>query len=108
MGRGPQDVKMCAQDTRYCTDTGQRLDKQPARQRSIRALDGVLRWVFTKMSEKKFGDRECLKGEPACRDRVVPENRKGISVILDVGNFFPDPRGRTGAGKARAWVNQQL
>ncbi|XP_078256776.1 N-terminal EF-hand calcium-binding protein 2 [Rhinoraja longicauda] len=75
---------MCAQEIRCCTDGGQRLDKQSARQRSIRALDGVLRWVFTKMSEKKFEDRECLKGEPACRDRVVPENRRGISVILDI------------------------
>ncbi|XP_051884322.1 N-terminal EF-hand calcium-binding protein 2 [Pristis pectinata] len=79
---------MCAQETRYCTDGVQRLgtalDKQPPRQRSIRALDGVLRWVFTKMSEKKFGERESARGEPACRDRLTPDSRKGISVILDI------------------------
>ncbi|XP_062923406.1 N-terminal EF-hand calcium-binding protein 2 [Mobula hypostoma] len=80
---------MCAHHTRYCTDGVQRfgtaLDKQPPRQRSIRSLDGVLRWVFTKMNEKKFGEKEPAKGEPpACQDRLIPENRKGISVILDI------------------------
>ncbi|XP_072135358.1 N-terminal EF-hand calcium-binding protein 2 [Mobula birostris] len=80
---------MCAHHTRYFTDGVQRfgtaLDKQPSRQRSIRSLDGVLRWVFTKMNEKKFGEKEPAKGEPpACQDRLIPENRKGISVILDI------------------------
>ncbi|XP_078399068.1 N-terminal EF-hand calcium-binding protein 2 isoform X2 [Cetorhinus maximus] len=80
---------MCDQAARYCRDSVQHLgtirDKQPPHQRSIRGLDGVLRWVFTKMSDKKFGEKESQKGEAAStRERVTPETKKGISVILDI------------------------
>ncbi|XP_067853714.1 N-terminal EF-hand calcium-binding protein 2 [Heptranchias perlo] len=79
---------MCDQAARYCRDSVQQLgtilDKQPPPQRSIRRLDGVLRWVFTKMSDKKFGERESLKGEATSRDQVTPKSKKGISVILDI------------------------
>ncbi|XP_038663077.1 N-terminal EF-hand calcium-binding protein 2 isoform X2 [Scyliorhinus canicula] len=79
---------MCDQAARYCRDSVQHLgsirDKQPAHQRGIRGLDGVLRWVFTKMSDKKFGEKESQKGEAASKEQVIPETRKGISVILDI------------------------
>ncbi|XP_048461840.1 N-terminal EF-hand calcium-binding protein 2 isoform X1 [Rhincodon typus] len=78
---------MCDQAARYCRDSVQQQlrDTQPPLHRGIRGLDGVLRWVFTKMSDKKFGDRESQKTEEAAsREQLAPDTKKGISVILDI------------------------
>ncbi|XP_069757034.1 N-terminal EF-hand calcium-binding protein 2 isoform X3 [Narcine bancroftii] len=74
---------MCAEESRDCTDSARRLGsalaRQPPRQRSLRGLDAVLRWVFARMSDKKLGTRGSVKEEAAC-----PDKRRGISVILDI------------------------
>ncbi|GCC34230.1 hypothetical protein chiPu_0012703 [Chiloscyllium punctatum] len=85
---------MCDQAARYCRVSVQQQprDKQPPLQRSIRGLDGVLRWVFTKMSDKKFGDRESQKTEQAASSEQLPlDTKKGISVILDVSSSLHQP-----------------
>ncbi|XP_064414651.1 N-terminal EF-hand calcium-binding protein 2 [Latimeria chalumnae] len=78
---------MCEQAARYCRDSVHKiLHKQ---QPQIRGLDGLVRWIVTKMSDKKIiSDREFLQDEEeqaaAKGDFFMPEQRKGISVILDI------------------------
>lgn len=52
------------------------------------AIDGLVRWIVTKMSDNKsISTREYAKEEAAVAQEqfFAPEPRKGISVILDVG-----------------------
>ncbi|CAM4581509.1 unnamed protein product [Leuciscus chuanchicus] len=49
-------------------------------------MDGLVRWIFTKMSDNKsISTREYVKEEAAVAQEqfFAPEPRKGISVILD-------------------------
>lgn len=51
-------------------------------------IDGLVRWIVTKMSDNKsISTREYAKEEAAVAQEqfFAPEPRKGISVILDVG-----------------------
>ncbi|XP_053305460.1 N-terminal EF-hand calcium-binding protein 2 [Spea bombifrons] len=73
---------MCEQAARYCRDSVHKLLKQQPPQ--ARGLDGLLRWIVTKMSDKN--ERE-LQGEEAGtggQDSNNPGTRRGISVILDI------------------------
>lgn len=52
------------------------------------AIDGLVRWIVTKMSDNKsISTREYAKEEASVAQEqfFAPEPRKGISVILDVG-----------------------
>ncbi|MBN3317914.1 NECA2 protein, partial [Atractosteus spatula] len=96
---------MCEQAARYCRDGVHKLlhKEQPklGAQNSETAtaaqsgssgaqlggIDGLVRWIVTKMSDNKnISPREFLKEEPgAAREQFFnPEPRKGISVILDI------------------------
>ncbi|XP_075693677.1 N-terminal EF-hand calcium-binding protein 2 isoform X1 [Rhinoderma darwinii] len=73
---------MCEQAARYCRTSIHKLLRQ--QQSQVRGLDGLLRWIVTKMSDKS--ERE-LRGEEAARgvqDMPDPGTRRGISVILDI------------------------
>ncbi|XP_066438309.1 N-terminal EF-hand calcium-binding protein 2 isoform X2 [Eleutherodactylus coqui] len=73
---------MCEQAARYCRTSVHKLLQQQHSQ--VRGLDGLLRWIVTKMSDKS--DKE-LRGEEAVRlvqDMPEPGCRRGISVILDI------------------------
>ncbi|XP_069596525.1 N-terminal EF-hand calcium-binding protein 2 isoform X1 [Ranitomeya imitator] len=73
---------MCEQAARYCRTSVHKLLRQPRSQ--VRGLDGLLRWIVTKMSDKS--ERE-LRGEEALtrgQDMAEPGSRRGISVILDI------------------------
>ncbi|KAM8946129.1 N-terminal EF-hand calcium-binding protein 2 [Pelodytes ibericus] len=73
---------MCEQAARYCRDSVHKLLQQ--QQPQARGLDGLLRWIVTKMSDKS--ERE-LRGEevvPGVQDTSIPGTRRGISVILDI------------------------
>ncbi|XP_043937874.1 N-terminal EF-hand calcium-binding protein 2 [Protopterus annectens] len=76
---------MCEQAARYCRDSVHKiLHKQETQ---IRGLDGFVRWIVTKMSDKKIiSDKEFLQDEEeaAAQHFCMPEQRKGISVILDI------------------------
>ncbi|KAK3570775.1 hypothetical protein QTP86_025430 [Hemibagrus guttatus] len=53
------------------------------------AIDGLVRWIVTKMSDNKsISTREYGKEEAAVAQEqfFAPEPRKGISVILDVND----------------------
>ncbi|XP_015223864.1 N-terminal EF-hand calcium-binding protein 2 isoform X2 [Lepisosteus oculatus] len=97
--------RMCEQAARYCRDGVHKLlhKEQPklGAQNSETAtaaqsgssgaqlggIDGLVRWIVTKMSDNKnISPREFLKEEPgAAREQFFnPEPRKGISVILDI------------------------
>ncbi|NWS40532.1 NECA2 protein, partial [Probosciger aterrimus] len=67
---------MCEQAARYCRAGVQRLlRKSPP---ALRGLDGILRWVVARMSDKGVAERELLT------QGAVAEQRKGTSVILDI------------------------
>ncbi len=54
-------------------------------------IDGLVRWIVTKMSDNKsISSREYVKEEAAAAQEqfFAPEPRKGISVILDVGVWY--------------------
>ncbi len=54
-------------------------------------IDGLVRWIVTKMSDNKsISTREYGKEEAAVAQEqfFAPEPRKGISVILDVGVWY--------------------
>ncbi|XP_006019118.1 N-terminal EF-hand calcium-binding protein 2 isoform X1 [Alligator sinensis] len=64
---------MCEQAARYCRASVHKLLHKP--QPQLRGLDGLLRWIVTKMSDKSV---------LAERDFFAAEQRKGTSVILDI------------------------
>ncbi|XP_037265419.1 N-terminal EF-hand calcium-binding protein 2 isoform X1 [Falco biarmicus] len=70
---------MCEQAARYCRAGVQRLllRKPPP---ALRGLDGLLRWVVARMSDKAVAERELLTPGVA----AAAEQRKGTSVILDI------------------------
>lgn len=91
---------MCEQAARYCRESVHRLLRQQPQPASGGGggLDGLLRWVVTKMSDSKspLPERELLPEGPAA---AGPEQKKGTSVILDVS------RGARGVGDARSpWL----
>lgn len=79
--RSPSPVSdMCEQAARYCRSSVHKLLQQQHSQ--SRPLDGLLRWIVTKMTDKT--ERE-LRGEEALSGvQGNPGTRRGISVILDV------------------------
>lgn len=72
---------MCEQAARSCRAGVQRLLRKPPP--ALRGLDGLLRWVVARMSDKGVAERELLTPGTATAQR------KGTSVILDVSG----PRG---------------
>ncbi|XP_004944200.1 N-terminal EF-hand calcium-binding protein 2 isoform X1 [Gallus gallus] len=66
---------MCEQAARYCRAGVHRLLRKPAP--ALRGLDGLLRWVGARMSDKGVADRELLTSGASAQ-------RKGTSVILDI------------------------
>ncbi|NXC40991.1 NECA2 protein, partial [Penelope pileata] len=66
---------MCEQAARYCRASVHRLLRKPAP--ALRGLDGLLRWVGARMSDKGVADRELPTPGAAAQ-------RKGTSVILDI------------------------
>lgn len=66
---------MCEQAARSCRAGVHRLLRKPPP--ALRGLDGLLRWVVARMSDKGVADRELLTPGAASQ-------RKGTSVILDV------------------------
>lgn len=68
---------MCEQAARYCRAGVHRLLRKPAP--ALRGLDGLLRWVGARMSDKGVADRELLTSGASAQ-------RKGTSVILDVSD----------------------
>lgn len=81
---------MCEQAARYCRDSVHKILKQQQQQQQPqgRALDGLFRWIATKMSDKSLlpETRELLQqeGQAAGGHLAMPEPRRGISVILDI------------------------
>ncbi|KAK1161914.1 N-terminal EF-hand calcium-binding protein 2-like isoform X1 [Acipenser oxyrinchus oxyrinchus] len=96
---------MCEQAARYCRDGVHKLlSKEQSKLRSqnsetetaaqtssggaqLGGIDGLVRWIVTKMSDNKnLSSREFLREESAvAREKFFnPEPRKGISVILDI------------------------
>ncbi|NXS65150.1 NECA2 protein, partial [Pandion haliaetus] len=69
---------MCEQAARYCRAGVQRLLRKPPP--ALRGLDGLLRWVVARMSDKAVAERELLSPGAAAAQR------KGTSVILDVND----------------------
>ncbi|NWZ52278.1 NECA2 protein, partial [Haliaeetus albicilla] len=69
---------MCEQAARYCRAGVQRLLRKPPP--ALRGLDGLLRWVVARMSDKGVAERELLSPGAAAAQR------KGTSVILDVND----------------------
>ncbi|XP_010582925.1 PREDICTED: N-terminal EF-hand calcium-binding protein 2 [Haliaeetus leucocephalus] len=67
---------MCEQAARYCRAGVQRLLRKPPP--ALRGLDGLLRWVVARMSDKGVAERELLSPGAAAAQR------KGTSVILDI------------------------
>ncbi|KAM6123797.1 N-terminal EF-hand calcium-binding protein 2 [Phoenicopterus ruber ruber] len=67
---------MCEQAGRYCRAGVQRLLRKPPP--ALRGLDGLLRWVVARMSDKGVAERELLTPGAAAAQR------KGTSVILDI------------------------
>lgn len=66
---------MCEQAARSCRAGVHRLLRKPPP--ALRGLDGLLRWVVARMSDKGVADRELLTPGAASQ-------RKGTSVILDI------------------------
>ncbi|XP_078525112.1 N-terminal EF-hand calcium-binding protein 2 [Lissotriton helveticus] len=83
---------MCEQAARYCRDSVHKILKQQQQQQQPqpqgRALDGLFRWIATKMSDKSLlpETRELMQqeGMAAGGHLAMPEPRRGISVILDI------------------------
>ncbi|XP_044289844.1 N-terminal EF-hand calcium-binding protein 2 [Varanus komodoensis] len=80
---------MCEQAARYCREGVHRLfRKAPPPQPQLAGLDGLLRWIVTKMSDKSLlAERELPPQRdppPAAAAACAPEQRKGASVILDI------------------------
>ncbi|KAK2530090.1 Necab2 [Columba guinea] len=67
---------MCEQAARSCRAGVQRLLRKPPP--ALRGLDGLLRWVVARMSDKGVAERELLTPGTATAQR------KGTSVILDI------------------------
>ncbi|KAM6324808.1 N-terminal EF-hand calcium-binding protein 2 [Podargus strigoides] len=67
---------MCEQAARYCRAGVQRLLRKPPP--ALRGLDGLLRWVGARMSDKGIAEREMLTSG------ATAAQRKGTSVILDI------------------------
>ncbi|KAM7101069.1 N-terminal EF-hand calcium-binding protein 2 [Ciconia maguari] len=67
---------MCEQAARYCRAGVHRLLRKPPP--ALRGLDGLLRWVVARMSDKGVAERELLTPGAA------GAQRKGTSVILDI------------------------
>ncbi|KAM8983573.1 N-terminal EF-hand calcium-binding protein 2 isoform 1-T1 [Ara ararauna] len=67
---------MCEQAARYCRAGVQRLLRKPPP--ALRGLDGILRWVVARMSDKGVAELELLTPGAAAAQR------KGTSVILDI------------------------
>ncbi|KAM9374180.1 N-terminal EF-hand calcium-binding protein 2 [Phaethornis superciliosus] len=67
---------MCEQAARYCRAGVQRLLLRKAPP-ALRGLDGLLRWVGSRMGDKGLADRDLLAPGAAAQ-------RKGTSVILDI------------------------
>ncbi|XP_074957803.1 N-terminal EF-hand calcium-binding protein 2 isoform X2 [Phalacrocorax aristotelis] len=67
---------MCEQAARYCRAGVHRLLRKPPP--ALRGLDGLLRWVAARMSDKGVAERELLTPGAAAGQR------KGTSVILDI------------------------
>ncbi|XP_059569732.1 N-terminal EF-hand calcium-binding protein 2 isoform X2 [Alligator mississippiensis] len=91
---------MCEQAARYCRASVHKLLHKP--QPQLRGLDGLLRWIVTKMSDKSvLAERELLpEGQAAAaRHFFAAEQRKGTSVILDIfrradkNDYFVDHMG---------------
>ncbi|NWW90964.1 NECA2 protein, partial [Rhynochetos jubatus] len=80
---------MCEQAARYCRAGVQRLLRKPPP--ALRGLDGLLRWVGARMSDKGLAERELLSPGAAAAQR------KGTSVILDVSG--PRAAGQGDDGK---------
>ncbi|KAL7978722.1 hypothetical protein Chor_013211 [Crotalus horridus] len=72
---------MCEQAARYCRESVHRLLRQQP-QPASGGLDGLLRWVVTKMGDGQspLAERELLPEGPA----AGAEPKKGASVILDI------------------------
>ncbi|XP_042294460.1 N-terminal EF-hand calcium-binding protein 2 [Sceloporus undulatus] len=79
---------MCEQAARYCRSSVHKLlRKQSPAAPGPAALDGLLRWIATKMSDKSLlpGEEEEEEEEGAEEEgKAAPEQRKGASVILDI------------------------
>nr|XP_023672492.1 N-terminal EF-hand calcium-binding protein 2-like [Paramormyrops kingsleyae] len=98
---------MCEQAARYCRDGVHKLinkeqpklrgrdtgelprpgaqDGQTAAAAQSGGIDGLVRWIVTKMSDNKsVSSREWVKEEVAQEQFFTQEPRKGISVILDI------------------------
>ncbi|KAG8437727.1 hypothetical protein GDO86_008439 [Hymenochirus boettgeri] len=73
---------MCEQAARYCRDSVHKLLQQQHPQ--ARGLDGLLRWIVTKMSDKSERELEAEEGLAVERGNPIPVTRRGISVILDI------------------------
>ncbi|KAM6946365.1 N-terminal EF-hand calcium-binding protein 2 [Aplochiton taeniatus] len=72
-------------------------------------IDGLVRWIVTKMSDNKnISSREYAKEEAAVAQEqfFAPEPRKGISVILDI--FRRADKDAGGNFKAGTALNQTL
>ncbi|XP_053556404.1 N-terminal EF-hand calcium-binding protein 2 [Bombina bombina] len=73
---------MCEQAARYCRDSVHKLLQQ--QHPHTRGLDGLLRWIVTKMSDKSERELRGEEGSPGVQDIPYPGTRRGISVILDI------------------------
>ncbi|KAM4720734.1 N-terminal EF-hand calcium-binding protein 2 [Rhinophrynus dorsalis] len=73
---------MCEQAARYCRDSVHKLLQQQHPQ--ARRLDGLLRWIVTKMSDKSERKLQGEEGLICAQDSPMPGTRRGISVILDI------------------------
>ncbi|XP_005306348.1 N-terminal EF-hand calcium-binding protein 2 isoform X2 [Trachemys scripta elegans] len=76
---------MCEQAARYCRESVHKLLRK--QQPQIRGLDGLVRWIVTKMSDKSIlSERELLQEGQAAAGQAFfpPGQRKGTSVILDI------------------------
>ncbi|XP_068115574.1 N-terminal EF-hand calcium-binding protein 2 isoform X2 [Hyperolius riggenbachi] len=73
---------MCEQAARYCRSSVHKLLQQQHSQ--ARTLDGLFRWIVTKMSDKS--ERELREEEALTGGEGMPNpgTRRGISVILDI------------------------
>ncbi|XP_063801809.1 N-terminal EF-hand calcium-binding protein 2 [Pseudophryne corroboree] len=73
---------MCEQAARYCRTSVHKLLQQ--QQPQLRGLDGLLRWIVTKMSDKSQGEMQVQEAVTGAQDMPNPGTRRGISVILDI------------------------
>ncbi|XP_075044989.1 N-terminal EF-hand calcium-binding protein 2 [Mixophyes fleayi] len=73
---------MCEQAARYCRTSVHKLLQQ--QQSQVRGLDGLLRWIVTKMSDKSEREMQVEEAVTGAQDMPNPGTRRGISVILDI------------------------